>query len=217
LAGPAWGGGPAAPLGEPAIAMFKRLRWLGLGALAGVGGSIWAQRRVRQAVDRVMPAQLGHELRRRVGRVSADVRASLGEGRTAMAEREAELRARLPDGVTALPGIRQSGRGRVIDVEDRGRPGSDRGRSDRRDSDRRHSERDDGERDDAERDDAERDDSDRDDSYGDGLDDGPRRSDGHHPSSAPSAAPDRATGPESTVTELSAARRSRPERRRRRR
>jgi hypothetical protein len=151
--------------------VFKRLRWLTLGAVAGVSGSIWAQRRVRQAVERVMPQQLSQEVRRRVGRVSDDLRASLREGRTAMAEREAELRSRLPDGVTPLPGALPSGRGRVIDavaVEDRG----DEGR-------------------------------------------GPGRSEGRHPSSAPPEAEDRVPGRESTVTELSAARRSRPERRRR--
>jgi hypothetical protein len=94
--------------------VFKRVRWLTVGALAGFSGSIWAQRRVRQAVERVMPAQLGDQVRRRVGRVSDDLLASLHEGRSAMAEREAELRARLPDGVTPLPGTRA--RGRVIDA-----------------------------------------------------------------------------------------------------
>jgi hypothetical protein len=151
--------------------VFKRLRWLTLGALAGVSGSIWVQRRLHQAIERVTPQQLGHQVRRRVGRVSDDLRASVREGRTAMAEREAELRARLPDGVTPLPGALSSGRGRVIDavaVEDHGGGG-------------------------------------------------PGRSDGRHPSSAPPEPADRVLGQESTVTELSAARRSRPERRRRRR
>ncbi len=63
--------------------MFKRLFWLLVGATAGLGGSYWFQRRVRQAVDRFAPDN-----------VQADVRAALTEGRTAMQQREAELRAR---------------------------------------------------------------------------------------------------------------------------
>lgn len=63
--------------------MFKRLFWLALGVIAGLSGSYWLQRRVRQAVDRLAPEQ-----------VQADVRAAWQEGRSAMREREQQLRAR---------------------------------------------------------------------------------------------------------------------------
>jgi len=63
--------------------MFKRLFWLVVGAVAGFGGSVWLQRRIRQAVDRFAPEQ-----------VQADVKAAFTEGRVAMRDREAELRQR---------------------------------------------------------------------------------------------------------------------------
>lgn len=87
--------------------MFKRLRWITLGALAGASGSIWVQRKVRGAVDRMVPQQVASRLQQRVGQVRADLEASVREGREAMEARDAELRARLPDGVTpmARPGV----------------------------------------------------------------------------------------------------------------
>jgi hypothetical protein len=63
--------------------VFKRLFWLAIGVAAGFSGSVWLQRRVKQAVDRFMPEQ-----------VQADVRVAWEEGRTAMRHREAELRRR---------------------------------------------------------------------------------------------------------------------------
>ncbi|MBA2279733.1 MAG: hypothetical protein M3527_05245 [Actinomycetota bacterium] len=63
--------------------MFKRLFWLTVGVASGFGGSVWLQRRVRQAIDRFAPAS-----------VQSDMRAAVAEGRTAMRSREAELRAR---------------------------------------------------------------------------------------------------------------------------
>ncbi len=63
--------------------MLKRLFWLTLGVASGFGGSVWLQRRLRQAVDRFAPEN-----------VQRDMRAAVTEGRTAMRSREAELRAR---------------------------------------------------------------------------------------------------------------------------
>jgi hypothetical protein len=92
--------------------MFKRVRWTMLGAAAGVGGSIWAQRRVRRSVARYLPEQVTAEARARMARTAEDLRAAVGEGRTAMAEREAELRASLPRHPKALP----PGRGQIIEA-----------------------------------------------------------------------------------------------------
>lgn len=63
--------------------MFRRLFWLAVGAVAGFSGSMWIQRRVKQAVDRFAPES-----------VQQDVRAAWDEGRSAMRRREAELRRR---------------------------------------------------------------------------------------------------------------------------
>jgi hypothetical protein len=63
--------------------MFKRVFWLTVGAAAGFGGSVWLQRRMKQAVDRFAPEN-----------VQSDVKAALSEGRAAMRAKEAELRAR---------------------------------------------------------------------------------------------------------------------------
>ena len=63
--------------------MFKRIFWLTVGVASGFGGSYWIQRRVKQTVDRFAPDNL-----------QADAKAAVVEGRTAMKEREAELRAR---------------------------------------------------------------------------------------------------------------------------
>lgn len=63
--------------------MFKRLFWLGVGAAAGFTGSVWIQRRVKQATDRFVPEN-----------VQRDVKAAVADGRAAMRSKEAELRAR---------------------------------------------------------------------------------------------------------------------------
>jgi hypothetical protein len=74
--------------------MFKRMRWIGAGAIVGVGASVWTQRKARMVAARYRPAG-------RVGSAGAvqqwpgRVRAAVGEGRRAMHEREAELRRRL--------------------------------------------------------------------------------------------------------------------------
>jgi hypothetical protein len=73
--------------------VFKRLFWLLVGVAAGFTGSVWLQRRVKQAVDRFTPEH-----------VQADVRAAFREGRVAMRDREAELRGRYsPNGGAKAP------------------------------------------------------------------------------------------------------------------
>lgn len=92
--------------------MFKRVRWTLLGAVVGVGGSMWARRRVRRTVERYLPGQLGHRARQRLSIAGGDLRAAIDEGREAMTEREAELSARFADRMIAEP-VR---RGRVIEA-----------------------------------------------------------------------------------------------------
>jgi hypothetical protein len=81
---------------------MRRLFWLSVGAAAGASGTIWTQRRVREHLDNLGPEQVvvvagkgavaAGKGARAVGRTVA---AAVGEGRSAMAEREVELRQRL--------------------------------------------------------------------------------------------------------------------------
>lgn len=75
--------------------MFKRLFWLSVGVGVGIAGSFSVTRRVRATVDRYRPEQLSAAAGDAARRLGTDVRAALTEGRAAMVEREAELRARL--------------------------------------------------------------------------------------------------------------------------
>lgn len=63
--------------------MFKRIFWFTAGTAAGLGGSYWIQRRVKETVDRLAPES-----------VQADVKAAWTEGRIAMRTKEIELRQR---------------------------------------------------------------------------------------------------------------------------
>ena len=67
--------------------MFKRIRWVTTGVAVGFGGSLWLQKKVKDAATRYGPAGVA---------VSAASRArdALEEGRAAMREREAELKGR---------------------------------------------------------------------------------------------------------------------------
>ena len=65
--------------------MLKRVRWLLAGAAVGFGGSVWLQRKVRTAAERLRPSGVA-------GAAAARARDALEEGRTAMRDREAELR-----------------------------------------------------------------------------------------------------------------------------
>jgi hypothetical protein len=71
--------------------MFKRLFWFLVGFVLGLGSSWVVTRRVRRVAARYVPAQV-------VDRWGGTVRAAVDEGRTAMRDREAELRATLVRG-----------------------------------------------------------------------------------------------------------------------
>jgi hypothetical protein len=68
--------------------MFKRIRWLGLGAAVGAASSVWAQRKARTLASRYTPAGLA-------GAAVDRARSAVAEGRATMHQREAELRAGL--------------------------------------------------------------------------------------------------------------------------
>ena len=75
--------------------MFKRVRWMGVGAAAGAAATVWAERRLRRQVERFLPARVRAGLSARVRAAGSDLREAIEEGRQAMADREAELRAQL--------------------------------------------------------------------------------------------------------------------------
>ena len=73
--------------------MFKRLFWLSLGLMAGFGTSFWLMRTVRRTVERLTPHRLSQDAVAGARSVGAELKAAIDEGRTAMRQREAELRA----------------------------------------------------------------------------------------------------------------------------
>jgi hypothetical protein len=75
--------------------MFRRLFWLIVGAGFGFGVSFWITRFVRETVQRYTPERVSADLAGAIRSFGSDLRAAVAEGREAMQEREAELRAQL--------------------------------------------------------------------------------------------------------------------------
>jgi hypothetical protein len=75
--------------------VIRRLVWFTSGATAGLGGAVWVRRRIRRTVRRYAPEQLRADTAASVRRLGSSVRDAVAEGRSAMREREAELRADL--------------------------------------------------------------------------------------------------------------------------
>ena len=75
--------------------MFKRLFWLMIGVGFGFGVSFWMMRFVRETMQRYTPERVSSDLAEAVKGLGADLRAAVADGREAMREREAELRAEL--------------------------------------------------------------------------------------------------------------------------
>jgi hypothetical protein len=81
----------------------KRVFWLTVGYGAGLGTSLYAVRKVKAAARRYAPDSLGERVSGTVTGISRDVRAAVSEGRTAMREREQELRRSRDEGRAATP------------------------------------------------------------------------------------------------------------------
>jgi hypothetical protein len=75
--------------------VFKRLFWLIIGAGFGFGVSFWVMRFVRETVQRYTPERVSADLAGALRALGADIRAAAADGREAMREREAEIRAEL--------------------------------------------------------------------------------------------------------------------------
>jgi hypothetical protein len=80
--------------------LVRRLVWFTTGATAGFGGAMWIRRRILRTVRRYAPEQLQAEATASVRRMGAGVRDAVTEGRSAMRQREAELRAELRPGAS---------------------------------------------------------------------------------------------------------------------
>jgi hypothetical protein len=78
--------------------LIRRLVWFTSGVTAGVGGAMWVRRRIRHTVRRYAPERLQAEATASARRLGSGVRDAVAEGRRAMREREAELRAELRPG-----------------------------------------------------------------------------------------------------------------------
>jgi len=85
----------------------RRLFWLGIGTVAGAAGTVWTERKIKERLDALAPdhaMKVAADKARDAGR---NVVEAVTEGRSAMVEREQELRARrdagrMPNG----PGLR---------------------------------------------------------------------------------------------------------------
>ncbi|HEX2047230.1 MAG TPA: hypothetical protein VHF27_05665 [Acidimicrobiales bacterium] len=75
--------------------MFKRLFWLTAGLTIGYGTSFWLMRTVRRTVERFAPERLGQDAVAGARSFGAELKAALDDGRAAMRQREAELRAEI--------------------------------------------------------------------------------------------------------------------------
>jgi hypothetical protein len=71
--------------------MFKRARWVTVGAIAGAGATLYTQYRLKTAAKTAVQRYLPDQLVRSAGQ---QVRAAVAEGRQAMHDREQELRQR---------------------------------------------------------------------------------------------------------------------------
>jgi hypothetical protein len=69
--------------------VLKRIRWMATGLAIGAGASLWAERKAKALAAKYSPSGAAN---RALGWL-ADVLAAVKEGREAMRQREAELRA----------------------------------------------------------------------------------------------------------------------------
>ncbi|HET7652320.1 MAG TPA: hypothetical protein VFK42_04730 [Acidimicrobiales bacterium] len=78
--------------------MFRRLFWLVVGAGFGFGVAFWLMRFVRSTVERWSPERVSSDVAGALRQFGADLKDAVAEGREAMRDREAELRAELREG-----------------------------------------------------------------------------------------------------------------------
>jgi hypothetical protein len=87
---------------------MRRPLWLAAGAALGVGGTLWAERRLRRVAERLTPPALAAEAGRSVRRLGDRVQAAVAAGREERVRREEELWAELggrPPGAPQLTAV----------------------------------------------------------------------------------------------------------------
>jgi hypothetical protein len=80
--------------------VFKRIRWMTMGMGLGFTASVWVKHRLRRFLREHAPPEVAS---RAAAHARQEWRAALHEGRTAMREREAELRGNV-NGRVSAPG-----------------------------------------------------------------------------------------------------------------
>ncbi|MCU1455779.1 MAG: hypothetical protein JWN46_3925 [Acidimicrobiales bacterium] len=75
--------------------MFKRVIWVGTGMAIGATSAFWAKHKVTKTVERYLPDQVAERAASSAKDLGRTVRGAASEGRQAMREREAELRAQV--------------------------------------------------------------------------------------------------------------------------
>jgi hypothetical protein len=73
--------------------VFRRLFWLLIGLGFGFGTSFWLMRFVKETAARYSPERVSADLAGAIKGLGTDIRLAVADGRDAMREREAELRA----------------------------------------------------------------------------------------------------------------------------
>lgn len=75
--------------------MFRRVFWFGIGAGLGFGTSFWLTRWVRETAARYAPERVSTQVSTAVKGLGQDLRDAVAEGRSAMREREQDLRGQI--------------------------------------------------------------------------------------------------------------------------
>lgn len=89
--------------------MPKRTFYFVAGTAAGLGSSLWVQRRVRVAVERYVPEKVQERAAEAAKKVAPAVRDAVTEGREAMRARETQMRADVAEKVARPPASRRAG------------------------------------------------------------------------------------------------------------
>ena len=84
--------------------MFKRVIWVGTGMAIGAGSAFWAKHKVTKTVERYLPDQVAERAASSAKDLGRTVRGAAADGRQAMREREAELRAQVEARTFVGPG-----------------------------------------------------------------------------------------------------------------